>query len=908
MTVEELQVLISANADQFTGELIKVQNELKKLNKTTEMASGKMGGQLFGSMVGANIVTGLLSRTVSKLSQTFSGLFKQMIEGGSALSRLRIANSAVTANLGMTSESVQKLRDDLAEANTYGINAENIISTLALSGLVKLAEGLEYVDARSGEAEKGVTALTLGIKDLSAARGIDSDLGIERVSKFIQRGNAELADGLIEIGEINREYKAYADTISKSVENLTALEKSQVRMNIVMQEARKSFGAYAATYNSSGKIFSSIKMLLRSLTAEIGSYFEPVMRTVGRAILEFFQGIQGALFDSSGTIKDLANRIAGYMVALIRIIGKLGSSLPFVGAGFRKLADFTLKPIQAQGKMQESLGGTGQAMDDTGQKADALKKKMEQLAGFDEMTVLTEQGGTDGGVGGVGAMSGGAGLGDIGGGLAGVEDTTEAIMGYAEEAERAINDMLKPLKDLRDKMKEIKVFGTPLWDIFKKIGKALLLVVPALFAGNLAFKGLMIFLGPTISLFQTLSGLLPSIQGVLSTIGTAIAGVSSTLLIVVGVIALIVAGIVSAWQNSEEFRVSIMDTWAKIQEVFMGIVAVIQEKLPAFLQAIDPLIQAVGTFLKDAFKFLGEVVAWLWLTILKPLVDFILKNIVPAFSIAVDILIVVIGVFAQVVAVILSVVMPVIRTLWTVVTTVFEAIGAIINWVWNTIIKPVFNFIYSLITGLVIPIFKTLWNWSSIVFNAIATIVKATWDKIYQAVKPVIDWFNEHIMPVINKVKDGMVTAFNKIKEVGSNIFEGIKEEFKNGINWIIDKVNWLIRKVNSMVDNVNNAGASLPGWTNITFRVSEIPKLAKGGVVKNDTLAMLHKSSNEAVLPLEGNTEWIETLASKLNNTGSGAEGATVVVKLGEKTIFEDFVDYVNDRTLVSNRPILNI
>lgn len=906
MTVEELQVLISANADQFTGELLKVQDELRKLNKTTEMASGKMGGQLFGSMIGANIVTGVLTKTVAKLDQTLSGLFSQMIEGGSVLSRLRIANSAVTANLGMTSESVQKLRDDLAEANTYGINAENIISTLALSGLVKLAEGLEYVDARSGEAEKGVTALTLGIKDLSAARGIDSDLGIERVSKFIQRGNAELADGLIEIGEINREYKAYADTIGKNVERLTALEKSQVRMNIVMQEARKSFGAYAATYNSSGKIFSSIKMLLRSLTAEIGSYFEPVMRTVGRAILEFFQGIQGALFNSSGTIKDLANKIAGYLVALIRIIGRLGSSLPFVGAGFQKLANFTLKPIQAQDKMQESLGGTGQAMDETGQKADALKKKMEQLAGFDEMTVLTEQGGTDGGVGGVGAVGGG--LGDIGGGLAGVEDTTEQIMEYATQAEQAISDMLKPFKDLRDRMKEIKVLGTPLWDIFKKIGKALLIAVPAIFAGNLAFKGLMVFLQPAISLFKTLWGLLPQLQGVFTTIGTAIGGVSSILLVVVGVIALIVAGIVSAWQNSEEFRNSILDTWEKIQEVFMGIVGVIQEKIPAFLQAIDPLIQAVGTFLKDAFKFLGEVVAWLWLTILKPLVDFILKNIVPAFSLAIDILIVVIGVFAQVVAVILSVVMPVIRTLWTVFTTVFEAIGAIISWVWNTIIKPVFNFIYSLITGLVIPIFKTLWNSSTIVFNAIATVVKATWDKIYQAIKTVINWMDQHIMPVVNKIKDGMVKAFDKIKEVGSNIFEGIKEGIKQGINWIIDKVNWLIRKVNSMVNSVNRAGAILPGWKNITFKMSEIPKLAKGAVVKEDTLAMLHKSSNEAVVPLEGNTEWISTLAEKLNVAGAGAEGATIVVKLGEKTIFEDFVDYVNDRTLISNRPILNV
>jgi hypothetical protein len=92
-----------------------------------------------------------------------------------------------------------------------------------------LSKSLSFVDARSGETETGVTALTLAIKDLSAARGIDSDLGIERVSKFIQSGRTELVEGIIEIGNLTDEYQLFANSVNKSAGDLTAQEKAMVR-------------------------------------------------------------------------------------------------------------------------------------------------------------------------------------------------------------------------------------------------------------------------------------------------------------------------------------------------------------------------------------------------------------------------------------------------------------------------------------------------------------------------------------------------------------------------------------------------------------------------------------------------------------------------------------------------------
>ena len=44
------------------------------------------------------------------------------------------------------------------------------------------------------------------------------------------------------------------------------------------------------------------------------------------------------------------------------------------------------------------------------------------------------------------------------------------------------------------------------------------------------------------------------------------------------------------------------------------------------------------------------------------------------------------------------------------------------------------------------------------------------------------------------------------------------------------------------------------------------VPALAKGGIADGATLAMIGEAGKEAVLPLERNTGWIDTLAEKLN------------------------------------------
>jgi hypothetical protein len=97
------------------------------------------------------------------------------------------------------------------------------------------------------------------------------------------------------------------------------------------------------------------------------------------------------------------------------------------------------------------------------------------------------------------------------------------------------------------------------------------------------------------------------------------------------------------------------------------------------------------------------------------------------------------------------------------------------------------------------------------------------------------------------------------LKNVGSKIIDfiidgftaaasGVVSGLKGIINKAIDLVNGGIRKVNSLSSKVN---AILPG--NPIGEITPIPRLAKGGIVRSPTLALIGEAGPEAVVPLSG-------------------------------------------------------
>lgn len=453
MSIEELQVLITANTNQFTGELKKVGQKLDKLNKDATKTGESIENGLFSKMVGAGAVTSamttgmsIVSSGMGKVMTVFEDATKAIIENGSAYSRVKVATDTVTQNLGLTKTKVDDLRKSLQEANVYGVQAENVIKTLAQSGLFKMAESLKTVDARTGNTVTGVNALVLSMKDLSAAAGVDSSEGIDRLTKFVRRGEATFADGIIEIGEINREYGAYAKTVGKTSDTLSAQERAQVRLNVVMRESKSTFGAYANTMISSGKVFDSIGTRLQAMATTIGAALEPIFSVVGNAMFQFLGGLMGSLEDSKDGIRDWATQVAGYIMGLVRVIGRMFSWVPIFGAGFQKLANFTLQPAKSMGTLKNQAGGASGAMNNLAASTAKAKKELLGLAAFDELNVLNSPDDAGGGSGGAGGLDG-LGLDGTGGAVdTGLDFTT--MNKIADETTARFSELGKSLSNI----------------------------------------------------------------------------------------------------------------------------------------------------------------------------------------------------------------------------------------------------------------------------------------------------------------------------------------------------------------------------------------------------------------------------------------------------------------------------
>ena len=148
------------------------------------------------------------------------------------------------------------------------------------------------------------------------------------------------------------------------------------------------------------------------------------------------------------------------------------------------------------------------------------------------------------------------------------------------------------------------------------------------------------------------------------------------------------------------------------------------------------------------------------------------------------------------------------------------------------------------------------------------------WDGIKSVFGGVADWF-----------KDKFSTAWQKVKDVfstGGAVFDGIKDgivsAFKTVVNAIIRGINRVIaipfNAINNTLDKIRNVSiAGIEPFSGLIsrFNVPQIPELAKGGVVRKATRAIIGEDGREAVVPLEKNTEWMNTLADKVADKVGG-------------------------------------
>jgi hypothetical protein len=167
------------------------------------------------------------------------------------------------------------------------------------------------------------------------------------------------------------------------------------------------------------------------------------------------------------------------------------------------------------------------------------------------------------------------------------------------------------------------------------------------------------------------------------------------------------------------------------------------------------------------------------------------------------------------------------------------------------------------------------------VWEGIKQIVSSVWEGIKGIVGTFAGFFEGTFNNVKNTIVNIWTAIWDKIKSVINAMIGGI-EGFANGA---VNGINAVIRALNrlhfTVPDWVPGLGGKTFGFNIGTLSKVSIPRLAEGGIISTPTLAMVGEAGTEAVVPLEHNTEWMNSLASAVVAGLAGSEMLSVLKQL---------------------------
>ncbi len=389
-------------------------------------------------------------------------------------------------------------------------------------------------------------------------------------------------------------------------------------------------------------------------------------------------------------------------------------------------------------------------------------------------------------------------------------------------------------------------------------------------------------------------------DGIMAALSTTFGSGVAIILVVAAAIAAVTAALIYLWENSEQFRQIATEALNSVSEIVTSLYETVL--LPLFQLLSDlfnTIIMPLVTLLSDVFIVVVDVVftalLTLWNEVLAPIAQFL-----------VDVLMIAIQGIIEV----WEAWQPAIEKLFEALTWIWEEIlEPIVVWIkeklikifeeWGAIIDDIIPGIKGMFQGLIdffvgiftfdidkalsgirglfegfdnflTGVFQTDWTDSfgqfGIILNSFFATAKGIWDSVKKIFQGIIDFVGGVFSGDWEKAWDGIVSIFE-------GIWNGVSAVLKTPINAIIRVINWVIDKINGLAFDVPDWIPGV-GGAHFGLDIPKIPYLAKGGIVNHPILSVIGEAGKEAVLPLENNTGWINTLASQINLYGSQEQG----------------------------------
>lgn len=394
----------------------------------------------------------------------------------------------------------------------------------------------------------------------------------------------------------------------------------------------------------------------------------------------------------------------------------------------------------------------------------------------------------------------------------------------------------------------------------------------------------------------------------------------------------------NAWENNggTEIIQNLWNAFNNILDIILGIQQAYEEwtASESFQEFANSIIGICNT-LSYWFELITQKLKEIW----ENGGQQVFTSLLEVISKIVQIIEIVLQTLTPVVEYILNIVTPIISGIIQAIGFLLNAIGGILDFIigvftgdwdkaWNGI-KQTFEGIWNAIKTIIETVLNTITTLWETVWNGISTVFSNIWNGIVETISNV--WNT-----IVTKVTEGVSGAWNAITSVfggianwfgnifrgaweavknvfsaGGRIFDGIKDGILNGLKTIVNAIINGINKVIAIpfngintalraIRSVNIMGLQPFSWVS-TIGVPQIPTLAKGGVLYDDTIVRAGEYSGastnpEIVTPQNIMYDTMKKALSESDIGNSNGQPIYLTVNVSNKKLGQILLDDLRD------------
>lgn len=870
MTVEELQIVISAQTKSAKSELNSVKNEVTGLKNHVDKVTGSIGNS-FKSI--RNIVAGL--GIASLIKSTILGNVDAAIKRVDTLSNY----SRVMSNLGVGSvqanASVQKLSNKLIGLPTTLDDA---------SGAVQRFTSVNSNISRS-------TDMFLALNNAILAGGASSEIqksALEQLSQSYAKGKPDMFEWRSAMTAMPAQMKQVAEAMG--FVNASALGEALRNgtvsmdqfMNTLMQLNTQGINGYQSFEEQARNATGGISTSIANMRTAIVRCMSEVMNTIGQSnIAGFFTNIAKAINSCIPYVVAFTKVVmvaVGYLTALFGGKSKkLSSSFGGVSNNAKKAAGNTgalaknmNDASNSSQKLSKGAGGTGSGLKKAAGNASKLKKELKgALAGFDAINnINSSNGSSDPSSGGSGGSGGAGGSGGDIGGFSMDDSGAEEQKGLLEEVDKQLEEIKKKVAEFFQPLKQSwDKFGAPMIaaavyafngvkNLLMEIGKSMYTV----WENGTGAKTVELILKIFTNIFKIIGNISQGLADAWNTAGLGdsiiqhLWNIFNSILKIINEILKIVRDITKAidWTvvlGAVNVVLSIIDgLFSFIADnvgLILGILSAIAglslfSTLAGILGTVITQIQlAVGVFsgwaslataLSGAFGILPQIFASIVMAVnpVNIIIGAVIATVVDLWQKSKsfrDDIVSILGNIATIVQkVFLNIVAPIIDTVGKII---MDFVGDVLKPLWNTW-ENVFQSIMGLLSDFLkfaTPIFSTILDILGPIFKLALTLLRGVFDMVFAAIRGIIERADKTICERVNNIREFFRNLGEWMEGTFGFKWKNVFETVKNAVKAFRDYVGPIINSLEVVFLGLTNfiSGVFSGNWRRAWFGVRQI-------------------------------------------------------------------------------------